>query len=81
MAEKGRQAPGRISEDVERIMFLIERELHSLRVEKDKISKRIGLIKTTISGLVAVFGPGIIGQDLQSLLRTPAQRHNGATRD
>jgi len=53
----------------------IHRELQALRTEHAAIAKRIGLIKNTITGLAEVFGPGVVGQELQSLLATePVKR-------
>ena len=55
-------------EDVEQVVGRIQRELQSLRSEHAAIAKRIGLIKNTIAGLAEVFGPGVVGQELQGLL-------------
>jgi hypothetical protein len=63
------QAFGGAFEDVEHVVGRIQRELQSLRSEHAAIAKRIGLIKNTIAGLAEVFGPGVVGQELQGLLR------------
>ena len=59
------QAFGRELVDVEQVVGRIQRELQTLRTEQVAIAKRIGLIKNTIAGLAEVFGPGVVGQELQ----------------
>jgi hypothetical protein len=62
-------------EDVEQVVGRIQRELQTLRTEHAAIAKRIGLIKNTIAGLAKVFGPGVVGQELQGLPKVqPAKR-------
>jgi hypothetical protein len=69
------QAFGSSYQDVEQVVGRIQRELQVLRAEHAAIAKRIGLIKNTIAGLAEVFGPGVVGQELQSLLTTePVKR-------
>lgn len=69
------QAFGGAFEDVENVVGRIQRELQALRSEHAAIAKRIGLIKSTIAGLAEVFGPGVVGQELQGLLKVaPAKR-------
>ena len=69
------QAFGGELEDVEQVVGRIQRELQTLRSEHAAIAKRIGLIKNTIAGLAEVFGPGVVGQELQGLLTTePVKR-------
>jgi hypothetical protein len=69
------QTFGGAFEDVEHVVGRIHRELQALRTEHAAIAKRIGLIKNTITGLAEVFGPGVVGQELQSLLTTePVKR-------
>jgi hypothetical protein len=55
-------------EDVEHVVGRIQHELQVLRTEHAAIAKRIGLIKNTIAGLAEVFGPGVVGQELQGML-------------
>jgi hypothetical protein len=69
------QAFGGAFEDVEQVVGRIQRELRTLRTEQVAIAKRIGLIKNTIAGLAEVFGPGVVGQELQGLLKVePVKR-------
>lgn len=69
------QAFGSAFEDVEQVVGRIQRELRTLRTEHAAIAKRIGLIKNTIAGLAEVFGPAVVGQDLQGLLKAdPVKR-------
>jgi len=69
------QTFGGAFEDVEQVVGRIHRELQALRTEHAAIAKRIGLIKNTIAGLAEVFGPGVVGQELQGLLTTePVKR-------
>jgi hypothetical protein len=69
------QAFGGAFEDVEQVVGRIQRELQTLRTEQVAIAKRIGLIKNTIAGLAEVFGPGVVGQELQGLLKVePVKR-------
>jgi hypothetical protein len=57
--------------DIERVVGQIQQQLQILRAEHVAIAKKIWLIKNTIAGLAEVFGPGVVGADLQSML-TPA---------
>ena len=69
------QAFGGVFGDVEQVVGRIQRELLTLRTEQVAIAKRIGLIKNTIAGLAEVFGPGVVGQELQGLLKAePVKR-------
>jgi len=69
------QALGGAFEDVEQVVGRIRRELQTLRTEQVAIAKRIGLIKNTIAGLAEVFGPGVVGQGLEGLLKVePVKR-------
>jgi len=68
--------------DVERVLGQIQQQLQILRAEHVAIAKKIWLIKNTIAGLAEVFGPGVVGADLQSML-APAlvrrRRNRGLT--
>ena len=65
------QVSGIAFEDVERVVERIQQELQVLRTEHAAIARRIGLIKNTVSGLAEVFGPGVVGQELQHMLSAP----------
>jgi hypothetical protein len=54
--------------DVERVVEQIQQQLQLLRAEHVAIAKKIWLIKNTIAGLAEVFGPGVVGADLQNML-------------
>jgi hypothetical protein len=76
------QAFGGAFEDVEQVVGRIQRELQTLRTEQVAIAKRIGLIKNTIAGLAEVFGPGVVGQELQGLLKVePVKRRRRGLTD
>src|SRR5271169_5518245 len=63
------------SEDVERVVGQIQQQLQILRAEHASIAKKIWLIKSTIAGLAEVFGPGVVGEGLQSpLAPAPVRR-------
>lgn len=66
-----RQGFGVDCADVERVVGQIQQQLQTLRAEHVAIAKKIWLIKNTIAGLAEVFGPGVVGADLQDIL-TPA---------
>ena len=62
-------------EDVEHVVKRIQLELQTLRTEHAAIAKRIGLIKNTVAGLAEVFGPSVVGQEFQGLLKVePVKR-------
>lgn len=76
------QGFGGAFEDVEHVVGRIQHELQVLRTEHAAIAKRIGLIKNTIAGLAEVFGPGVVGQELQSTLKVATvkrRRNRGLT--
>jgi len=76
------QAFGSAFEDVEQVVGRIQRELLNLRTEQVAIAKRIGLIKNTIAGLAEVFGPDVVGQELQGLLKAePVKRRSRGLTD
>jgi len=54
--------------DVEHVVTKIRKELDSLHTEHAVIVKRIALIRQTLHGLAGVFGPELLGGDLQNLL-------------
>jgi hypothetical protein len=62
------EVPGIAFADVERVVERIQQELQVLRTEHAAIARRIGLIKNTVAGLAEVFGPAVVGQDLQHVL-------------
>jgi hypothetical protein len=62
------QVSGVAFEDVERVVERIQQELQVLRTEHAAIARRIGMIKNTVAGLAEVFGPGVVGQELQHML-------------
>jgi hypothetical protein len=63
-----RQGSGVGDADVERVVGQIQQQLQILRAEHVAIAKKIWLIKNTIAGLAEVFGPGVVGADLQNML-------------
>jgi hypothetical protein len=63
-----RQGSGVEDADVERVVGQIQQQLQILRAEHVAIAKKIWLIKNTIAGLAEVFGPGVVGADLQNML-------------
>lgn len=68
--------------DVERVVGRIQQELQVLRTEHAAIARRISVIKNTVAGLAEVFGPGVVGQELQQILsvdRVTRRRARGLT--
>src|SRR5579863_2489177 len=68
--------------DVERVVGRIQQELRVLRTEHAAIAHRIGVIRNTVAGLAEVFGPGVLGQELQQMLsadRITRRRTRGLT--
>jgi len=65
---------GATDQDLERVIGRIRSQLLILRKEQTAISKRITMIKTTITGLARVFGCGVLHQELQTLLSQPRHR-------
>jgi len=73
--------PGGIDLNVQHVMKTAEGELRQLIRERADIMKRIGTIKQTIFGLVKLFGPGILTEDLPEFSGSqPSGRQPGFTR-
>lgn len=76
------QVTGIAYDDVERVVGRIQQELLFLRTEHAAIARRIGMIKNTVAGLAEVFGPEVLGQELQHMLssdRVTRRRTTGLT--
>ena len=78
-ANKG--LPGVGDLNVQIVVKTAEDELRLLIRERADIMKRIGTIKQTIFGLVKLFGPGILNEELPELFASqPSGRQPGFTR-
>src|SRR5271166_3163233 len=70
-------------EELEPVIGQLQSELRVLKRERAVISKRIGMIKKTVTGLAHLFGPDVINGELQSLLSLQSARrpriHPGLT--
>lgn len=66
---------------VQEVIRTAERELHELLGRRAELMKRIGTIKQTLAGLANIFGDGVLGDQLLSVLdRKLASRQPGFTR-
>ena len=73
--------PGMVDVNVQNVMKTAEGELRLLIRERADIMKRIGTIKQTIFGLVKLFGPGILNEELPEFFASqPSGRQPGFTR-
>jgi len=73
--------PGMGDPNVQIVVKTAEEELRLLIRERADIMKRIGTIKQTIFGLVKLFGPGILNEELPEFFATrPTDGQPGFTR-
>ena len=73
--------PGRGDLNVQIVVKIAEEELRLLIRERADIMKRIGTIKQTIFGLVKLFGPGILNEELPEFFASqPTGGQPGFTR-
>src|ERR1700756_2143381 len=63
-------------DDLEGVIEQIRGEFIVLQQQQTAISKRIAIIKSAISGIAQIFGPGVIQGELQTLLPKPSRHRS-----
>ncbi|HEY1263111.1 MAG TPA: hypothetical protein VGF06_06285 [Terriglobales bacterium] len=65
---------------VQEVLRSAQSELRALLAQRAEVMKRIGSIKQTINGLASIFGEGLLGDELLTLLDRKSSRRPGFTR-